>query len=577
MIDARTLDDGEILAADICIVGAGAAGISMALEFADSGLNILLLESGGTKSEKKTQQLYAGTVVDEHLHSPPDRYRQRRFGGSSTIWGGRCVPFDHIDFPYRPYIQDSGWPIDYETLLPYYYRASSLCETGRFAYTAEEAFPTELRPMIKGFRSAHFSSNTMERFSAPTDFGIRYSEQLRAASNIRLLLHANLTALHLNPDGTTVNRATVKTLTGKTFRVTADTFVLATGGLEVARLLLANNDVHKTGIGNKHDLVGRYYMCHIAGTVGSLKVVDSDTVWHDYDVSDEGVYCRRRLALTSQAQRLFQIGNFVARLHHPRITDPSHQTGSLSFLYLAKAFIRYEYGKRLHGDESADLKLWLRHARNVIVDCVDTISFLLHWFRHHTLAKRKFPSIIVKPKGQCYSIDFHAEQLPNRDSRVTLGDECDELGSPRLKIDWRYLSADVETVRRAMALLANDLQSSGVGTLDYDASALEAEITRYGAYGGHHIGTTRMGDNPLSSVVDPDCRVHDVDNLFIASSSVFATSSQANPTLTIVAMALRLADHLKSLHARPSIYLKRPSAPITDPEYCQSRHMGAAG
>ena len=557
MIDARSLQNGLALTTDICIVGAGVAGISLALEFAGTGINVLLLESGGFKADKEIQHLYAGTVTDPHLHSPPDRYRQRRFGGSSTIWGGRCVPFDEIDFQTRPYVPHSGWPFERDTLLPYYHRASRLCETGCFAHTSQEVFPATLRPMIEGFCSLHFTSNTLERFSAPTNFGTRYADILRASSNIRVLLHANLTALHLNSDGNTVVSATIKTLNGKALIVTANRFVLATGGLEVARLLLASNDVQHRGIGNNHDLVGRFYMCHIAGTTGSLTLSRPDSVWHDYEVSEDGVYCRRRLALTDSTQRHLEIGNFIARLHHPRITDPSHRTGSLSFLYLAKAFIRYEYGKRLHGDETSSVKRWLQHIANVLIDGVDTLAFLMHWFRRHTLARRKFPSIIVKSKAQRYSIDFHAEQQPNRDSRVTLGDDCDALGMPRLNIDWKYTEADVETVRRAIALLAADLLASDVGTLTYDPSNLEAEITRYGAYGGHHIGTARMGSDPRSSVVDPNARIHSVDNLFVASSAVFPTSSQANPTLTIVAMTLKLADHLKSLYVGPPAFVNR--------------------
>ena len=553
MIDTRTLQDGLILTADVCIVGAGAAGISLALEFAGTGVKVILLESGGTKADRNIQELYAGTVADPHLHSPPDRYRQRRFGGSSTIWGGRCVPFDDIDFQMRPYIPNSGWPFSRDKLLAYYHRASHLCETGRFAYTSEEVFPGSLRPMIAGFRSSHFTSDTLERFSAPTDFGTRYGGRLRAAPNIRMFLHANLTALHLNPEGTSITSGTIKTLTGKTLKVIANQFVLATGGLEVARLLLASNDVRQSGIGNEHDLVGRYYMCHIAGTLGFLTLARPDDVQHDYEVSDDGIYCRRRLALTDNTQRQLRIGNFIARLHHPLITDPSHKTGSLSFLYLAKSFIRYEYGKRLHGEESASLKTWLQHIANILADYADTFAFLMHWFRHHTLARRKFPSIIVKSKARRYSIDFHAEQQPNRESRVTLSDDRDALGMPRLRIDWRYTEADIETVRRAVALLAADLQSSGVGSLLYDPSTLEAEVMRYGAYGGHHIGTARMGRDPRSSVVDPDGGVHGVANLFVAGSAVFPTSSQANPTLTIVAMALKLADHLKTFYAlRPA-------------------------
>jgi choline dehydrogenase-like flavoprotein len=179
--------------------------------------------------------------------------------------------------------------------------------------------------------------------------------------------------------------------------------------------------------------------------------------------------------------------------------------------------------------------------------------------RDRVLAARKFPSVIVKSTAGHYSLDFHAEQEPCAVSRVGLSDERDALGMQRLLIDWRYTPQDVATVREAVRLLAEDIGSSGIGVFEYDPASIEVEITRYGAYGGHHLGTTRMGTDPRSSVVDANCRVHGVDNLFIAGGSVFPTSSQANPTLTIVALAVRMAQHLRS-----TAVAERPTAILAD-------------
>lgn len=551
IFDTRDLPDGQALAADICIVGGGAAGITMALELIGSGLDVLLLESGGFQEEELTQALYAGTVADERLHSPPDRYRQRRFGGSTTIWGGRCMPLDEIDFEEREYVPHSGWPLTRDLLVPYYQRANRLSEAGDFAYTTEEAFSHQLRPMMDGFKSPHFTSDTLERFSCPTDFAARYLHKFQAATNVRVLLHANLTKVALNGSGAAVETAVVRTLTGKTLTVHAREYVLAMGGLEIPRTLLANRDIHPNGIGNEYDLVGRYYMCHVAGTIGTLQLnLPRESVWHGYDISDEGVYCRRRLALSPTTQQKMGIGNFIARLHHPRITDPAHRTGVLSLLYLAKAFIPYEYGKRLHGEEQASFKTWLQHVRNVLGDPADTTRFLWHWLRYRTLAERKFPSIIARPRANRYSLDFHSEQQPLFASRVSLAADQDALGVPRIHVDWRYSQWDIHTVRCALDLFAQDVSDSGIGTFTYDADTLEAEVMRYGAYGGHHLGTARMGADRKTSVVDANCRVHDVQNLYLTGGAVFPTSSQANPTLTIVALALRLADRLKARMAR---------------------------
>lgn len=557
------MPDGQLLQPEICIVGAGAAGIAMALQFIDTGTQVLLLEAGGEKDDAETQALYEGSVADAALHSPADRYRQRRFGGSTTIWGGRCVPFDPIDFEPRDYIAHSGWPFDYEQLQRYYAPANRLCEAGEFAYTTERAFAQQPRPMLAGFHSHCFDANTLERFSCPTDFGTRYAHRLRAADNIRVILNANVTALSLNAGGNAVESITARTLNGKTMTVQAQRVVLAVGGLEVVRLLLANRDVHPRGIGNQHDVVGRYYMCHLAGTIGSLQVDGpaEAVVWHGYDVSDEGIYCRRRLSLAPAAQRGLGVGNFIARLHHPRIADPAHRSGFLSLLYLMRWLVPYEYAKRLF-DGGDGRRVWPDHLRNVVLDAFGTLAFAWHLLRDRKLAQRKFPSLIITPKNQCYSLDFHAEQEPNRDSRVTLSDDCDALGQPRLHIDWRYTRKDVETVQRALALFAEEIARSGIGRFSYDPDSVEAEMTRYGAYGGHHIGTARMGKDPRSSVTDANGRVHGIDNLYIAGSAVFPTSGQANPTLTIVALALRMADHFKQLQGARTFAPEQADKPI---------------
>lgn len=558
--DANHIPQGSRLRTDLCIIGAGPAGITLALALRRAGLDIVLLESGGEEKHAATQALYEGTVQDARLHSAPDTYRVRRFGGSSTLWGGRCMPLDPIDFERRDYIPDSGWPFGADALAPYYPRANRLCEAGDFAYRAQDAFPGGMKPMIQGFESDEFSTDFLERFSCPTDFGRRY-RHLLADSAIRVLTHANCCGFEPSPAGgaatdagggraARVGAAIVRTLRSTAFTVEARTYVLATGGLETARLLLASPGNGGRGLGNRHDAVGRYYMCHIAGTIGTVDLSAAAAVWHGYQRGADGVYCRRRLALSAPAQRRLGAGNFIARLHHPRIPDPGHGIGILSLLYLARPAIPYEYARRLYEEDGAGGGAARgnrrAHLANVVRDLPGTAAFLWHWLRRRTLAERKFPSIVVSPRNRRYTLDFHAEQAPGRDSRVTLGGGLDALGVPKLHVDWRYQPRDVHTVATALARLDAALRHSGVGRFDYDPERVEAEMTRYGAYGGHHIGTARMGGDPRTSVVDADCRLHEADNLFLAGSAVFPTSGQANPTLTIVALALRLADHLRS-------------------------------
>jgi choline dehydrogenase-like flavoprotein len=553
MIDsANGIKSGSVLLTDVCIVGAGAAGISMALEMTEKGRRVLLLESGTGVPQANIQALYKGQVADEKLHSPPDKYRQRQFGGSTTTWGGRCMPFDPIDFETRSYIPNSGWPIGYADLAPFYPKANHYLEAGKFEYDADHAFVPSAPPFVKGFVSKRLRTNGLERFSCPTNMADRYAERLGAMKDVRVLLEANCTSVRLRPDGTAVQCIDVATLSGTRFTVKAADFVLAVGGIEVVRLLLASNDVNLKGIGNARDVVGRYYMCHIAGNVGTLFINGPVTnVRHGYEVSPDGIYCRRRLHLADDVQRELGVSNLVARLHFQKITDPSHGNGVLSGLFLAKHFISYEYGKRLEDGNGNSVGRYLHHLWNVISGPLETFAFLAHWISKRTLAARKFPSVILRNTTNKFSLEVHAEQAPRIDSRITLTDTEDALGMPQVKVDWRYGKADIDMVRTSLNAIGQELAASGVGTFEFDEKSLEEDLLRFGAYGGHHLGTTRMGVDPKTSVVDANCAVHGVANLYIASSSVFPTSSQANPTLTIVALALRLAKHLNSKTGNP--------------------------
>jgi choline dehydrogenase-like flavoprotein/nucleoside-diphosphate-sugar epimerase len=560
------------LQADVCIVGTGAAGVSLALHLLDSGLDLILLEAGGETEDKDTQSLYEGDTVDEALHSPPDKYRQRCFGGSTTTWGGRCVPFDPIDFERRPWIAHSGWPISFDEVEPYFARATRLCEAGENDYDGRTAFGPNPPEMFKAFSSERITTDTLERFSLPSNMGARYRHKLATSKKLRLFTYANVTGIELVPGGDQVRAVRVGTLSGKRFRVEAKSIVLATGGLEVPRLLLASRDVHRNGIGNAHDVVGRYYQCHIASNVAELRVDGPvSNVRHGYELSPEGIYCRRRITLVPEEQRRRQVGNLAARLHFPTIIDPSHRLGVLSGLYMAKFFISYEYSKRLHGGDQATLGRYLAHARNIVFDSADTLRFLSHWIRKRTLATRKFPSVILRNKSNRFSLEVHGEQEPRAESRVMLiEDKLDPFGMPRIRVDWRYGQKDIETVRITLDVIGEELKRAGVGTLSYDPDTLERDVMRYGAYGGHHVGATRMGNDVRTSVVDADCQVHGVDGLFVASSSVFPTSSQANPTLMIVAMALRLGDHLKTRHLATGAMQAAPmpaarTAPVSEP------------
>jgi choline dehydrogenase-like flavoprotein len=216
----------------------------------------------------------------------------------------------------------------------------------------------------------------------------------------------------------------------------------------------------------------------------------------------------------------------------------------LSGLFLSRKLISYEYGKRLNDGGSASIQNYARHLYNVVADPLDTSAFLSHWLTRRTLADRKFPSVILRNRTNRFSLEMHGEQAPLDTSRVTLSSDVDALGMPKIRVDWRYSQSDIESLRGTLDLIAQEVELAGVGRFDYQRETLEEDLTRFGAYGGHHIGTARMGNDERTSVVDRDCKVHSVNNLYIAGSAVFPTSSQANPTLTLLALALRLGDKI---------------------------------
>lgn len=553
IVDAEQPGSAGTLDTRICIIGAGPAGISLALRLAEAGISSLLVAGGALDEEPRHQALYQGEVADPAMHSPTTEYRHRQFGGSSATWGGRSMPFDPIDFETRRWIEGSGWPITHDDIAGYYPAAAELAEIGDCEFSAARAVKGGMRPMIDGFDGARFSQDGIERFSCPTRFGQRYRGRIERSRHITALLNAH--AVEITTENGRATGAVLRTLGGQQIEVRANMVVLAAGGMEVPRLLLASKDSAGHALGNRYDQVGRNYLCHIAGTMGEVRFNPKRArVWHGYDRSWDGVYCRRRLSLRPEIQRREEVANLVMRLHHPRLPDAAHGRGILSAIYLAKPFISYEYAKRLHGDERQGIMGYARHVANILREPFATAGFLANWARVRTLADRKFPSLVVAPRNGVYSLDIHAEQVPNPESRITLADGRDALGVPRLRVDWRYRPLDLRTISVALNLLKQDLADGDFGELVYREDEIATAMLRDGAYGGHHIGTARMSATPETGVVNADGRLHDVEDLYVAGSAAFPTSSQANPTLTIIAFALRMADHLAArLHPRATV------------------------
>jgi choline dehydrogenase-like flavoprotein len=541
MTQSRTApDDTETLDCDICIIGAGAAGVSVALGLIGSCERVLLLDAGELHGKQTDTSLYEGEVINP-AHALPHMYRHRRLGGSTAIWGGRCIPFDAIDFERRDYVRLSGWPISRETLEPHYGTAQSILEAGTFDYSALSSLPGS--ELISQFRDVGVLTDSIERFSLPTNVWREHRRSIIASANVQLV--AGSTAIRLKREETgRVSQIECVNGRGGRFVVKARTFVVAVGGLETVRLL------GFSGLGDDSGMLGRTYMCHVESSLGELRLKPgSRAIEHGFETTRDGVYARRRFTLSPERQRALGILNVAVRPHHPSVGDPAHGHPVLSAMFLAKRFIIPEYARRFAAASGGEtpVRLVAQHIRNAILGSPTLLAFTVDWTRRRYLSRRRIPYVALPSAAGVFPLDFNGEQEPNLDSRVTLSDALDRHGVPKLRIDWRLTELDYRTVGATLNELRRSLRNSGCGDLGFDEGTLQDDIlANVKPVGGHHIGTARMSDDPKQGVVNADAQVHGVPNLYVASSAVFPTSSHANPTLTIVALAARLAEHLKA-------------------------------
>lgn len=548
LLDARSIPDGQTITSDVCIVGAGAAGITLAMELLATGMSIVMLEAGGKTGAGRSQSLYQGRLNDPVRHLPLDQARYRQLGGTTSLWGGRCLPYDPIDFELRDWVPHSGWCLSHKDLEDYYRRAHAYCECGEYNYEVASALPGASLHMLPGFADGIVKTSTIERWSPPTHFGKTYRSILDQAGNLRVLLHAIAVELRCAPQGNKIEIVEAATFNNRRFSVRAGMTVLAGGGLETTRLLLASRQAHPRGIGNHSDWLGRGYMSHIHGVIASVNLTADREIIFGYETDPAGVFCRRRIMLSEEAQRRHGLLNLSLLLDRPLLGNPEHANALLSAAFLFKRLFGGRQQERIGKGKYA---LYWRHIKNVLAGSPQALSVLPKFGRKRFLQRRRIPSLLLRSRSNVYYLYFQSEQVPDRENRVTLDDSRDDFGMPRLRLDFHVTDQDVESVRRAHELLDRELQRQRCGFLTYLSEDVPALIREAKAVLGHHIGTTRMAQDPAQGVVDANCRVHGMANLFVASSSVFPTSSHANPTLTIVAMAIRLAEHIRlRLHGR---------------------------
>jgi len=537
-IDTRSVDGGSTIESTVCIIGAGVAGITLALELDKYGIDTCLLESGGFEPDDETRDLYRGNTVGlPYVFS--DGCRSRFLGGSSNCWGGWCRPLDPWDFDQREWIPHSGWPFGFRTMLPFYARTHELLKLGpnnfkpSFWESAIDRSDVRRVPLVTGN-----VRDTISQFSPPVRFGKLYKRALESSKRLRVFLYANVVNIDTDLFAKSVSGIEVATLTGKRVRVHAKQFVLATGGIENARLLLASNKVQAAGLGNAHDLVGRFFMDHPRLMTGNVrfsqqwsrnKLYDIKYHYQNSAVSAHGTRIASQFALVPEVLERERLLN--ARVWFSSIFYGEGSAGAQALYRCKQAALKKEQpGWNLNQDIFA-----------MMTEPLNTFAYgFTRLFQPRSLIKGVKFQVIVEPS-------------PDPNSRITLSlSERDRLGMPRVQVDWRLGEQVKRTFDRTLALLAADLRQSGVAEVVLDPSLEGAEwpsaLEKEGTW--HHMGTTRMHDSPTQGVVDRNCRVHGMSNLYIAGSSVFPTAGANFPTITIAALTLRLSEHLlKELRA----------------------------
>lgn len=506
LLDGRNQIHGTHLTTDICVVGAGAAGITLAHELNRSGRDVLLLETGGFDLNHELQELNKGryAILDEdkppylpdiNLHQ--DNYvsftRMRFFGGSTNHWGGWCRPLDELDFTAREWIPHSGWPLRKADLEPYYRVAEDLCDIPAFDYDVNTQSPSERKAVPF---SPLFESHTYH-FSPPTRFGTKFRNELMVSDNVKLLMFTTLKEIELSPNAQSVH--TLKVQSAQEFTITAKQVVLAMGTIETCRTLLASNRQVPQGIGNQQDLVGRFYMehPHIKTAIVVISEQADQVNWSYLYNLDPALKVHTKLAYvaTRETQQKYRLGNHSLKIMPYEILESNQHS--------LDAFVR-------------QVAPQLDHAGKVDVR-----------------------------KARLFDINIHGDPIPQSESRITLLDEKDAFGVPRVDVKWKLSQEDKRNISQTMQLFSTELGRQSKGRLkNFIHPDQQWPDDLYGGF--HQMGGTRMSESPKSGVVDANLKVHGLDNLFIASSSVFPNAGNANPTLTIVALAARLAEHLKS-------------------------------
>ncbi len=522
MHQENTSDVPATLDVDLCIVGAGAAGLTVAHELADVGLTVAILDTGDL-DRNHAAQVFSDV---ESLECEVPRYaRIRQFGGSTTAWSGKWLPVTPEDLQGPSWVKDGGWPIGPEDLQPYYARASIIHK----GPALEDYAQWTTIPKINASDTRLKPASVYWLDTGQLDFGQTIGKAIAKSETITVFLQCTATNIVLTDDLSRVAYLEAQSKPGhKTMRVAAREYVLASGGIENARLMLASNGQMKNGIGNTYDVVGRYYMDHPSGSVATVTLNRGKTFPDDLGMTIPSNGQNRMDTGSYMTPQTRENGRFVNSYFVWRAALDVVPTAEIRKLFSTLVLIKHRPNH---------FKLYVELLRDLFkVQKILAVRYL--WFLVSKKAGLRGPD-------RKFRINYHIEMVPDPENRVTLSDRLDPLGKPLSKVRWKASEAELQSVLKLHDEIRTLLDDTGSGTLFWDTGRPPKTDELPYSSSSHHMGTTRMGEDPASSVVDVQCQVHGIDNLHIAGSSVFPFGGFANPTFTIVALAIRLADRLK--------------------------------
>lgn len=470
---------------DVCVIGAGAAGITLANALASQNRSVLLAEAGALEYSQRSQDLYRGQVVGDPYFDLAAT-RLRFFGGTTNHWGGLSRRLDAHDFLPKRASSLTGWPIRKEDIDPYAAKTAEILEVPP---------QREDRPLNDDV------SELFWEFSPPVRFGTKYEKSIRERNNLLALTECNL--VDVNYDGKRITSAEFKNFSGLRSTVRAKVFVLACGGIENSRILLIANQRFDDQLGNRAGLVGRLWTEHPEYSIGDFFLFDYSYFSTKERIGPSGRPAGLRVFAGPTARFLDEAQTLNCNL---RLLPLYERTGAKKYL------------------------------ADVLCQTPDLANALLSRFGERLVCAGR--------------VDASWEQYPDLENRVSVAASRDEFGLPTCTLHWRKTAADKRAPRMVALALGRHLAERDVGRIKLDEWVLkdDAHFPEVAAIASnHHMGGTRMADSESEGVVDRDCRVFRTENLFVAGSSVFPSGGHANPTFTIVQLALRLADRLNAV------------------------------